>query len=49
MASWETYLDELRKKAPSVVVPLGLSAATFSVFFFLKKFNLIYQFFHKVT
>ncbi|XP_070200493.1 2-hydroxyacyl-CoA lyase 2-like isoform X2 [Littorina saxatilis] len=48
MASWETYLQDLRKKAPNVIVPLGLSAATFGVLFFLKKFNLIYQFFHKV-
>ncbi|KAK7099319.1 hypothetical protein V1264_003470 [Littorina saxatilis] len=48
MASWETYLEDLRKKAPNVIVPLGLSAATFGVLFFLKKFNLIYQFFHKV-
>ncbi|KAL8568140.1 hypothetical protein ACOMHN_027663 [Nucella lapillus] len=48
MASWATYLEELQKRAPSIVIPLGLSAATFGVLFFLKKFNIIYQLFHKV-
>ena len=41
--------EEFRKKAPSYVIPLGLSAATVGVLFLLKKFNIIYQLFHKVT
>ncbi|XP_076450796.1 2-hydroxyacyl-CoA lyase 2-like [Babylonia areolata] len=48
MASWATCFEDLRRKAPNFFIPLGLSAATFGVLFFLKKFNIIYQFLHKV-
>ncbi|KAK7481845.1 hypothetical protein BaRGS_00026871, partial [Batillaria attramentaria] len=48
MATWEDYLEEFQRKVPKYILPIGLSAATFGVLFFLKKFNILYQLFHKV-
>jgi hypothetical protein len=48
MASKDVWGGNVQKILLNYAAPVGISAATLGVLFFLKKFGIIYQFFHKV-
>ncbi|KAK6191683.1 hypothetical protein SNE40_003306 [Patella caerulea] len=47
MASWDKFYPELQKYFTQYALPVTVSAATIGVIFFLKRFGIIYQYFHK--
>ncbi|KAL4224666.1 hypothetical protein ACF0H5_015363 [Mactra antiquata] len=48
MADREGYFAQLQSNFTKFIIPVGVSSAAFGVLFFLKKFGIIYQWFHKV-